>query len=342
MKNFFVRCTFLFVFAAIFLIVSAEKTFAQNSISGIVFDENRRPVGEIDIELLDGFERLIRSTKTKGSGLYMFQGLRAGVYYIQVRTAGTNYREAKERVEIGQTNRTSRTTGAISGSEALQVNLTLQFDSRGRTGTLYNEVVFAQSIPSEAQKQYETALESFERKDKAAGIAALERAIAVYPDYFLALDRLGNEYLAQNKFVEAENVFRKALEINSKSFSSAYGLGAAQYSLRKRTDAVEALENALILNPSSINSYYLLGKIQRDLKEYEKAENNLKKAKELSKENLPDIHWELALLYYHNLKRYAQAADELELYLKANPKLENKEQVQKLIKTFREKAKQQG
>ena len=344
MKNYIFRCAFLFGLAAILLVISAEKTFAQNSISGMIFDENQRPVTEIDVELLDEYERLIRSTKTKGGGVYMFQGLRAGVYYIQARTAGTNYRETKERVQIGQTNRISRTSGMVSGSEALQVNLTLFFDSRGRSGsgTLYNEVVFAQSVPAEAQNQYKNALENFDRKNKAEGIAALEKAVAIFPDYFLALDRLGNEYLMGKKFVEAENVFHRALQINSKSFSSAYGLATAQYSLQKRADVVKTLENALFLNPSSINSYFLLGKTQRELKEYEKAEANLKKAKALSKENLPDIHWELALLYYHNLKRYAKAADELELYLKANPKAENKEQVKKLIENFREKAKQQG
>lgn len=339
MKNYIFRCAFLFA-VAILLVISAKQTFAQNSISGMISDENRRPVSEISVELLDEFERLIRATKTKG-GVYIFQGLRAGVYYIQARIAGTNYREAKERVEIGQTNRTNRTSGMISGTEALQVNLTLFFDSRGRSGALYNEVVFAQSIPVEAQNQYKNALENFDKKNKAEGTAALEKAIAVFPDYFLALDRLGNEYLRQKKFVEAENVFSKALQINSKSFSSAYGLATAQYSLQKMSDAAKTLENALFLNPASINSYFLLGKTQRKIKEYEKAEANLKKAKGLSKDKLPDIHWELALLYYHNLKRYASAADELELYLKANPKAENKEQVRKLIENFREKAKQQ-
>ncbi|MGI9056846.1 MAG: hypothetical protein ACR2F2_13710 [Pyrinomonadaceae bacterium] len=64
------------------------------------------------------------------------------------------------------------------------------------------------------------------------------------------------------------------------------------------------------------------------------------KAKKLGNNSLPDIHWELALLYYYNLKRYNEAADELELYLKAKPKAENKEQVKKLIQTFRSKAKE--
>src|SRR5687767_11509171 len=92
MKNIVIKYSFFVLFSAIFLIISAEKASGQNSISGMISDETRNPVMDIEVELLDEFERLIRSTKTKGAGVYIFQGLRAGIFYIQVRTAGTNYR----------------------------------------------------------------------------------------------------------------------------------------------------------------------------------------------------------------------------------------------------------
>ena len=202
-----------------------------------------------------------------------------------------------------------------------------------------NEVVFAQEIPDEAKKFYDDALSKFEDKKRDEGIDLLNKAITVFPDYFLALDRLGNEYLVQSKFVEAENLFKKAIEINKNTYSSKYGLGAAQYQLKKYAEAENTLQNAVVTNPNSINAFYLLGKVQRELKQYEKSETNYLKAKKLSNNSLSDIHWELALLYYYNLKRYNEAADELELYLKAKPDAENKEQVKKLIKTFRTKAK---
>ncbi len=341
MKNILTRYAFTALSAAMFLMIASEKCLAQNSISGIIFNENRQPIAEIEVELLDEYERLIKSAKTRGSGLYMFQGLRAGIYYIQVRTAGTNYKQAQERVQLGQTNRVSRATGALSGSESLQVNLTLQSNLRGENRPLFNEVVFAQNVPPDAEKNYRTALENLEKNRKEEAVAALLKAVEIFPEYFNALDSLGNEYLIQNKFAEAGNVFEKAVLINPKSFSSQYGLAASRFSLRQFTSASDALKKAIILNSSSINSYFLLGRTQRELMEYEQAEISLKKADELAGKQLADIHWELALLYYHNLKRYNEAADELELYLKANPKAENKEQVKGLIKTFRSKAKDQ-
>lgn len=324
-----------FIFGA-----AAVNAFAQNSIDGLVFDKNRRPVVNIEVELLDEYERFLRSAKTSTSGIYIFQGLRAGVYYVQVRVAGTNYKPAKERIQLGQTNFTN-SMGRTSGSESLQVNLTLEVDSRriGNQDPLNNEVIFAQDIPDEAKKSYENALKNFEEKKSDEAIAQLQNAIAVFPDYFLALERLGYEYLEQNKLAEAENVFKRATEINPKSFSSKYGLGIVQHKLGKKDEAIKTLNEAVLINPASINSFFWLGRIYREQKEFDKAETALKKAKELSENKLPEIHWELALLYYHNLQRYNEAANELELYLKANPKAENKEQVIKLIKMFREKAK---
>src|SRR5215203_6193550 len=135
-------------FSAILCFLVASKTAAQNSLSGIVFDESRKPVGKIDVELLDEFERLLKTTKTSPSGLYIFQALRAGIYFVQIRTDGTNYKSVKERVQLGQTNRTS-ITGQTSGGEALQINFTLETDRRGNQTSFSNEVIFAQNVPPE-------------------------------------------------------------------------------------------------------------------------------------------------------------------------------------------------
>jgi Flp pilus assembly protein TadD len=335
------RKTVLFFLAAVTFFLFTQAARAQNTISGIIFDRNRQPVGKIDVELLDEFERLLRSTKTTSSGLYIFQGLGAGTYYIQVRTDGTNYRETKERVQVGQTNRMS-STGRLTGSDSLQVNFTLEFGQRGNETPLTNEVVLAQSVPREAEKYFENALKKLKDEKRAEAIAELENALKIFPEYFLALEKIGYEYLAESKFAEAERAFAKAFEVNPKSFSAKSGLGIAQYKLGKLPEAVKTLEESIALNQSSANSFLFLGKIYRELKEFEKAETNLKRAKELGKNKLADVHWELALLYYYNLNRPADAANELELYLKAKPDAANKSQIEKLIRQMREKAKEKN
>lgn len=331
---------FIFTF---FYCAAAQKIFAQNSINGLIFDRSRNPVANIDVELLDEYERYLRSVKTSSAGIYIFQGLRSGIYYVQVRVDGTNYKPAKERIQLGQTNFSNTTTGGISGAESLQLNFVLETDRRNGSDTpVKNEVIFAQNVPKDAEELYKNAVSDIEKNNSADAITKLENAVKIFPDYFLALDKLGYEYIAQSKFAEAENIFTRALKVNPKSFSSASGLGIAQFKLDKMADAAKTIEAALQLNSSSPSTFLFLGKIYRNLKEYEKAETNLKKAAELSGSKLADVHWELALLYYYNLNRCNDAANELELYLKANPNAENKKQVEKLIKSFREKAKQKS
>jgi len=322
-------------------VLAAENVWAQNSVNGVVLDNNRKPVAKIDVELLDEFERLIKTTKTSTSGVYFFQGLRSGVFFVKIRVDGTNFKPVMERIQIGQGNRTSRTSGAVSGAEILQVDFILEVERRNENpNPPINEVIFVQDVPRDAEISYENALKQLKANRPEDAIAELENAVRLFPTYLLALEKLGYEYIAADRFTEAEGVFTKALEVNPKSFSATSGLGISQFKLGKKSEAAITVEEATALNPSSAITFLFLGQIYRGLREFEKAETALKKAKKLSRDKFPDVHWELALLYYHDLNRYGEAADELELYLRAKPDAENKKQVEKLIKIFRDKAKQ--
>ena len=53
----------------------------------------------------------------------------------------------------------------------------------------------------------------------------------------------------------------------------------------------------------------------RQTEKLDEAETYLKQADQLAGSKSPDAHWQLALLF-NQLKRYKEAADELELFLK--------------------------
>jgi regulator of sirC expression with transglutaminase-like and TPR domain len=67
----------------------------------------------------------------------------------------------------------------------------------------------------------------------------------------------------------------------------------------------------------------------------EEAEKSLRTADKLGEAKLPDAHWQLALLF-NQMKRYREAADQLELFLKVTPDARDAEQIKKLIKRLRE------
>jgi len=63
----------------------------------------------------------------------------------------------------------------------------------------------------------------------------------------------------------------------------------------------------------------------------------LKQADRLADSKSAEVHWQLALLF-NQLKRYKEAADELELFLKVEPDAKDTELIKKLIKKFRQQS----
>jgi regulator of sirC expression with transglutaminase-like and TPR domain len=75
----------------------------------------------------------------------------------------------------------------------------------------------------------------------------------------------------------------------------------------------------------------------RQSSKFEEAETYLKQADKLAAQKSADTHWQLALLF-NQLKRYKEAADELELFLKTQPDSRDAEQIKKLIKKLRQQS----
>ncbi len=308
---------------------------ANNVITGFVFGIERRPVSEVSVELLDDNYSLLSRMKTDGSGRYLFSRLPRGRYYIQVSPLGTNYERQTKDIEISGISRGAATN---AGADTIQQNFYLtQKDSNNLA--VVTGVVFAQDVPKEAQKLYEKAISSLKDKKTDEGVTNLQKALEIFPTYYLVLDKLGEEYINRQRYQEASEVLLKAVEINPKGFSSQYSLGYALYQLKKYPEALEVIKKSVEIAPNSINSFFLLGVCLKQIGRFDEAVEKLKKADKLSNSEQADIHWQLSLIYTNNLKKYAEAANELELFLKLKPNYEEAEKVKDLIKKLKAKAK---
>jgi tetratricopeptide (TPR) repeat protein len=285
------------------------------------------------VELLNEVNSVIARKKTTGGGRYTFSGVSGGSFTIRVLTSGTDLEEQSVEVNIS--------TSGIAGrapSENIYQDFHLRRrrnagNSPGATGT-----VFAQEIPDESKNLYTKALSSFAENKSNEGVQFLEQALKVFPQYFAALERLGQEYGAEEKWENSYNLFKKAVAVNDRSFSCWYGLSVAAGKLEKPDESLEAAQKTVSINSSAFEGQLLLGLAQRRSQKFEDAEKSLIEADKLTKGKSADVHWNLALLYAHNLKKYSEAANHLELYLKIKPDDPQKDSVKKLIKQFRDKA----
>jgi tetratricopeptide (TPR) repeat protein len=111
----------------------------------------------------------------------------------------------------------------------------------------------------------------------------------------------------------------------------------AQYNVKQIEPAIESFRRAVTLNERSVNANLWLGIALRQTSRPNEAEPYLKRADVLADSKLPDAHWQLALLF-NQLKRYKEAADELEMFLKVQPDARDAELIKKLIQRLRQQS----
>ncbi len=327
---------FLCFFPLLLVSANISKTYAQahnNTISGHVFNDQRQPVSNIYVELLNETNGILARVKTNSGGRYFFPGLSGGSFTIKVLPYGTDLEEQATEVNIGTDGVTGR-----SPSENVQQDFYLKLRRTSTDEKSLTGVVFVQDIPENAKKLYENAIDNLSKKNTDAGIVALENSVTAFPTYYLALIRLGQEYGALQKWSQAYETFKRAIAVNPRSFMGWYGLSSAAKESQMLEESIKAAQEAVSILPSSSDAFLLLGICQRKAKHFPEAEKTLKQADKLAKGKSPDIHWNLALLYAYNIINYASAADRLELYLKVKPDAEGNDDVKKLIKQFRQKA----
>lgn len=321
------------IFACIIFLCILQQVHAS-TISGYVYDNHKSGLPDVYVELQDEFYRQINRVRTDGSGKYQFDGVASGTFTIKVLPFQYDLKEDSRLVEIN--------TITIRGSGNGNVYINEDFYLQPRKGSLADvelSVVFAQEVPKDAKKIYDQSVSDLSKNRREEGIAKLREAIKLFPTYFLALNRLGRELTVKGDYEEAAPILIRAAEVNSKSPTTMYYLGLALHKLNYNKPALTALNQALILAPASMQVAFTLGKVERIEGKYDDAETHLLKAKKLIVADFPDIHWELAQLYGLNLKKYKEAADELEKYIKVGKFDDQYEKkIKKLIADYQEKA----
>jgi tetratricopeptide (TPR) repeat protein len=301
------------VFAFLLLSGYAQSAFGQSTIAGFIFDKQRNPLVDIDVELMDDYRRMLQRAKTDSTGRYSFDGLADGRYTVRVYAFRYDLEDQEQPADIY--------TSSVRGGQGTQY-LPLDFYLLPRRGGLAEAelaVVFAQDVPSDAKKLYEQAVDLFNKKKPNEGIDSLNAALKIFPTYFMALFRVGKELYVLQSYEESARFMYKAVEVNPKSGSAFYYLGSAFFKMGKDyyPAALAALNQAQLAAPASTQVLWALGRTERALGKFADAERHLLAAKKAADGGIAEIHKELAELYSNDLKRYAEAADEIELYIKA-------------------------
>ena len=324
-----VVCYSVFVLAAFPGEALPKSSNLANRIEGQVYDPNHRPVENLYVELLNEVDSVIQRTKTTASGRFSFVGVPPGRLTVRVVTFGTNFMEQTQEVIITKTRNNSDTD---------YVDFNLRFDkrSRGPGVDIVSGVIFVQDVPPAARTAYLKGVADFE-KNQEQGLAEIEEALKIFPNYFEALNWVGKELISARQYEKGYPYLLRAIDINSRSPETYYSLGFAFYQMKKYPAALEAVKATTTLAPASIDAHLLYGTILRITGNYAEAETALLKANSFAKKTNAEVHWQLSLLY-NRLKRNEDTITELETFLKLVPDSPDKNRIKDMIAKLKDSA----
>jgi len=107
---------------------------------------------------------------------------------------------------------------------------------------------------------------------------AFKKAIDLNPKSVEAYNELGWLYMQQEKFSSAEEIFNKAVELNSRIYMTYFGLGLLHKVKQDYPQAEEAFKKAMEMDPTIDTAYVELGSLYIYNGDYAKAEEIFKRA----------------------------------------------------------------
>jgi len=269
---------------------------------------------------------------TDQDGVFRFNSLPPGTYTVVVE-GGKEYENSRETVTIEP----------IGSSRVSQVNIQLRPKIDAANAAFVG-------VPKPALEAYQKGATAAQKGDAKAAVEFLNQAVTAAPNFELALSDLGSQYLKLFQWSKAEETFDALVKLKPTDAGAQLNLGIAFYNegvelmgQQKFEDAEKKfswsethLREAVRLKLPGPSAHYYLGMMLIKFKVYEEAQKELELAISNGGENLALAHKFLGGVYMSTHKN-KEAADELEKYLKLEPKAPEAEKIKTSIKELRSK-----
>ena len=271
------------------------------------------------------------------NGSFTFNNLAPGNYTITV-DAGAEYEKASETVLIegtgsSRTNSVDMARSNVPRTFSVMINLQPK-PVAGNKAAVVNAAL--SSVPKAAADAYRAALDSAKLGDTKKAIDELKTALSLYPNFVLALNELGVQYLRVGETSKALDALRNAVTLQPDDFTPRLNYGIALLEAKNPTAAEEQLRLAVGKNGTSWSAHLYLGVALIGLRRLSEAEQELLRALDIGGRRVGLPHYWLGGIYWER-HEYARAASELEQYLELVPNAPNAERIRGTIKDLHAK-----
>lgn len=274
---------------------------------------------------LSGYRITSSSVYTDNKGRFSISTSGDGTYTVEVESEDGLYEPVTQEVRV------------IYGAHPMLV-ITLR-EKAGAARKSTTSVVSAgeldQQVPDAARKEYEKGVQLSEQENFKDAAERFKKAIALFPNYLMALNNLGVQYLKLGQWAEAAKQFEAAIEINSKALNPRQNLGIALIEQKKYAQAIEHLNQAIAIDSSSATAHLYLGIASLGVDEIDQAERELLAALSTGGDAYSNAHFFLGLAYIKKGDRN-RAIGELKAYLEKQPKGEKAPRASQLIEKLKQ------
>jgi len=268
------------------------------------------------------------STFTDSNGAFTFRRLSAGTYYIVI-DPGKEFQSVNETVDVISSSKMRSQTG-----QSFKIQINLQAATTSAVSAPRTVSAKGSAIPEEAATFYKEAVRLGQAGEKTKAIEALKKALSIYPDFMLALNEMGVQYLRLHQPDKAVEALRAALKVAPDAFTPRLNYGIALVRMKSYEPASDALKKAVDEDGSSAAARLYLGEALIGLGDYANAKLHLLKATALGGDDGVEAHRYLAAAMIETGEKL-DAARELETYLQLNPKVKDADRINQVIHQLR-------
>jgi tetratricopeptide (TPR) repeat protein len=295
------RISFQSACKAIFLLCLSLPLAAQYReyyLTGQVQDSKGRALAGVEISLLDTGNSLTFSAKTGKDGKFKFAGLPHGTYQVTMRLAGYETRSVEWNFEAPQEKMLRVEVPAIrlaSSQEVLQFEQNKQMkkyleDAAERIRNL--DYDGALEILGRAQQAdannvnvlYLTGLSHAKKKAYPEALTALERVVALAPEFAPAHFQLGICYQQTDAKEKALEQYREVTRLDPANLDADFNAALILIALNRPAEAMGCCEKVLQERPDDPDLNEMAGQCQLQLADYPKALVFFEKAAALCKD----------------------------------------------------------
>ena len=253
---------------------------------------------------------VVGTTLTERDGPFAVNNLPAGNYEVLAQSGASEAR-AEAELQLGE--------------YFMDLHLPATAQSYGPTVS-----IAAMMVPMKAREAYNRARQGFIEGKAERAQKYLDRALQLCPQFAEALTLRGIIEMQANQFQAAQRDLEESIR-NDTNYGPEYTvLGAIYNSEGRFDDALRTLDHGTAISPASWQTYVEMAKASIGKTQYQQGLQFAARAEQLGGAGFAPLHL-LKAYAMIPLRFYEDARQELQAYLRQEPKGKNAEQAERLL-----------